>query len=72
MFDNDGIFQWFLAEYDPETKIAFVYEEGVFDGGWGNLSIEKMEGLGDVEISYNDNTKIPRIEICDCFEPAKF
>lgn len=37
--------RWWLAEYDPDLKIAFGYVTGFFEDEWGDISLEELEGL---------------------------
>jgi hypothetical protein len=48
LFDNAGTIRWWLAEYDPELKIAFGYVTGFFEDEWGDVSLEELEGLETV------------------------
>jgi hypothetical protein len=74
LFDNAGTIRWWLAEYDPELKIAFGYVTGFFEDEWGNISIEELE---DLELvldcdGFKEARAIPRIELDEFFEPTKF
>lgn len=48
LFDNAGTIRWWLAEYDPESKIAFGYVTGFWEDEWGDVSLEELEGLETV------------------------
>lgn len=45
LFDNAGTIRWWLAEYDPELKIAFGYVTGFWEDEWGDISLEELEDL---------------------------
>ncbi len=45
LFDTGGTIRWWLAEYDPELKIAFGYVTGFWEDEWGDVSLEELEGL---------------------------
>jgi hypothetical protein len=74
LFDAGGTIRWWLAEYDPESKVAFGYVTGFFEDEWGTVSLEeleelemfvKIEGIGDIG-------SIPRVEVDEYFEATKF
>lgn len=43
---NSG-WEWYLMEYNPDTKIAFGYVNG-FDSEFGYFSIEEMEQIDTI------------------------
>lgn len=45
LFDRGGTLRWWLAEYDPELKIAFGYVTGFWEDEWGDISLEELEEL---------------------------
>jgi len=47
LFDPYGAATWYLTEYDPEEKIAFVYVVDLVPGihELGNISIEEIESI---------------------------
>jgi hypothetical protein len=54
---------WYIAEYDPETHIAFGYVTGLAFDEWGSVSIDEL-----VELRW---LGIPRIEIDRYFKKTK-
>ncbi|MDD5599733.1 MAG: DUF2958 domain-containing protein [Victivallaceae bacterium] len=44
-FNPCGSGTWFILEYDPETKTAFCYVEGMGHDELGSVSLEEMEAL---------------------------
>lgn len=42
LFSPVSNWTWYVAAYDPESKIAFGYVEG-FENEWGDFSIEELE-----------------------------
>ena len=74
LFDNAGTIRWWLAEYDPELKIAFGYVTGFFEDEWGDVSLEELEGLETIIrfTGMGEVWAIPRVEIDKYFEPTKF
>ena len=77
LFDNAGTIRWWLAEYDPEAKIAFGYVTGFFEDEWGDVSLEELEELEvfikveDAEALWGIGT-ISRFEVDEHFTPTKF
>ncbi|MFA6144165.1 MAG: hypothetical protein WCW84_05100 [Sulfurimonas sp.] len=43
---NSG-WEWFLTEYEPDTKTAFGYVKG-FEKEWGYFSLEEMEQIATI------------------------
>jgi hypothetical protein len=41
LFTPDSNWTWYIAEYDPKTKIAFGYVRG-FEAEWGDFSLEEI------------------------------
>ena len=54
--------EWYLIEYNPDTKIAFGYVKG-FENEWGYFSLQEFQELN------NENLKIIRDE---SFTPITF
>ena len=50
---------WWITEYNPETKIAFGYVTWLFEDEWGYISIEELAESSGVVIQ-------------DYFPPMKF
>lgn len=74
LFDNAGTIRWWLAEYDPEAKIAFGYVTGFWEDEWGDVSLEELEGLETI-IKFQGMGEvwaIPRVEVDEYFTPTKF
>jgi Protein of unknown function (DUF2958) len=43
---------WYIAEYDPESKLAFGYVEG-FENEWGYFDLSELEeitGIGGLKV----------------------
>lgn len=57
--------EWYLVEYNPETKIAFGYVKGLEDE-WGYFSLKNFE-----DINNDKNSKI-QIVRSKKFKPVKF
>jgi hypothetical protein len=74
LFDLGWTINWWLSEYDPESKVAFWYVTGFYEDEWGTVSLEELEDLElAIDISNFGNLwKIPRIEIDKHFKPTKF
>lgn len=45
LFDLGSSICWWLAEYDPESKIAFGYVTGFYEDEWGDVFIPELEEL---------------------------
>ncbi len=56
LFDIAGSANWYLTEYDPESKVAFGYVAGLCPGcdEWGSIYIPELEEI--------KHMGIPRIE----------
>jgi hypothetical protein len=73
LFDIWGTINWWLSEYDPQSKVAFGYVTGFYEDEWGTVSLEELEDLELIE--FEDFWKIsatPRVELDNNFEPTKF
>ena len=62
LFDIAWSGTWYIAEYDPETHIAFGYVTGLAFDEWGSTSIDEL-----LELKWNG---IHRIEIDRYFKPV--
>ena len=74
LFDLWSSINWWLTEYDPETKVAFGYVTGFYEDEWGTVSLEELEEL-ELVIEIKNLGRIgktPRIEIDKYFTPVKF
>lgn len=74
LFDLWSTIKWWLAEYDPENKIAFGYVTGFFEDEWGAVSLEELESLNlAIEIiNFGKVWNTPRIEVDRYFKPTRF
>ena len=63
LFDIAWSGTWYIAEYDPEARIAFGYVTGLAFDEWGDVSIDELMALGWCGI--------PRIEIDRYFKPIR-
>lgn len=68
LFAISGSAAWYLTEYDPETKKAFGYVEGLAPGDdeWGYIYIPELEE------TCLPGTTVPFIERDLCFQSRPF
>ena len=80
LFDLWSSINWWLSEYDPESKVAFWYVTGFYEDEWGTISIQELESLelpielhnsNAVDIAFN-LWAIPRVELDKFYKPTKF
>lgn len=71
-FNPVGGETWFITEYDPETKIAFCYVEGMAEDELGSVSLEEMESIKlplGLTIERDLHFKPRRLSECSNFRP---
>lgn len=74
LFDLWSGINWWLSEYDPESKVAFCYVTGFYEDEWWTVSLEELESL-DLPIELIGIGKIgstPRVELDKFYELTKF
>ena len=56
--------EWYLVEYDKETKIAFGYIKG-FENEWGYFSLKELEEINDECLSIIRDKTFQKIEFIE-------
>lgn len=73
-FNPCGAQTWYIAEYDPETKLAFGYVTGMYQDEFGYVSMVEMENIKlpfFLTIERDLYFKPCRLSECSDFVPAK-
>lgn len=74
LFDMGSTIQWWLSEYDPQSKVAFGYVTGFVENEWGTIPLQELEELGFI-VEFNDSdsfVEVPRVVIDNDFKPTRF